>query len=366
MAGSNSAVASLWHRFDAMLFPRAVAATGLTVRVRGKSESSLVDPNLGFFFLAGNDIDGNPTLDFTDGTTTDSLTLPVARGVRITLRNVRFFSPGTAQEDQEEKLVSGTLLSVTCGTPSSLVVTNGFGDPLTVAFDATLARIINDTSGQRLTTCADLASSTGSKASVESIVKPDGTLVAEEIVTNPQVDVDFNDAELEGFIQTQNCASNNVTVSLTIGRTVTATLSGATQISCENVNNEMNSTCADLTPGSHVELEGVIQSDGSVFAHKVEFEEDEFSADGNVNSTNCSGNPPSFSFTESCGCNAPPPPITVTINPFTNIQVHGQTATCADLSSQFSAHVEGLSQPDGSVAARDVEQPAPNLASAPR
>jgi hypothetical protein len=95
-----------------------------------------------------------------------------------------------------------------------------------------------------------------------------------------------------------------------------------------------------------------------VNATSIHVQENEFEASGSITSTNCAATPPSFSFTPDSGGGGGDSGTTptVTIQSTTQIEVgDNDAASCADL-TLATAEVQGVTQPDGSVAATEIKQ----------
>ena len=133
------------------------------------------------------------------------------------------------------------------------------------------------------------------------------------------------------------------------GTNVTVNITSTTRIEIDD--SDAAAACTDLTAGLPVDVEGALQSDGSVTATNIEGEPVEFDSEGVINSTDCAASPQSLSFTPQDSST----PLTVTIDPTTKIYVNDAAGSCSDL-TPGSAQVEGITQPDGSVAAARIEQ----------
>jgi hypothetical protein len=259
---------------------------------------------------------------------------------------------GTAEAEDEEITIEGTLTSVDCAAiPPTVTVTTSDGSIVKTPFDPATTQIINEQTGLVITACSDLAVLTGTTVEVEAKVKPDGSLFALQILVNPDQDEE-SDLEFEGTIASTSCPGSLVVTRSGDGVPVTVNLSGSTKIEVSDESTDSSATCTDLGKGMFVQVAGVLQPDGSVNADSVEVKTQEFQADGTINSTNCGATPQSMLFTPDASSTM----LTVTIGPGTEIEVNGiDAAVCSDL-TLAPAHVEGVTQPDASVAATDIEQ----------
>jgi hypothetical protein len=319
----------------------------------------------GLFLVKAPHLSGQRPLVFVSKGKRFLMSVNVPVGGRLTLKGVRLKPPGTATSklnsaaqlassdgtadaDEEDITVDGTLKSVSCGSPPTVTVTTSSGD-MTVPFDPTTTEIVDKQSGNMIKACADLVALTGQPVEVEARVNPDGSLFALQITVNPNSN--GSDLELNGTISGTNCPSS-VTVTPSGGAPVVVHILDSTEFEAQGETNETNGSCENLAVGTQVKIEGVLQPDGSVNANKIETNVDAFEAEGTINSTSCGTTPQSISFTPGGGSSA----LIVTIGPGTQIGVNGDdSASCTDLTTG-PAQVEGMKQPNASIAATQIEQ----------
>jgi hypothetical protein len=333
-----------------------------TVKIPGKA-SAPVNQKTGFFVLKGKSLGGKQTLVFVQhGHRRASsrhqfmLTVNVPKGGHVTLDDVTFGTDGNADAQGEEVGAEGVLTSVDCtAAPNTMVVTGDDGNTYSVGFDPATTQIYNAQDATQLTACADLAALAGQPVAFEAMQNADGSLTATEIVVNPgSGDHENDDIEFGGTIQSTNCPSS-IVVTREDGTTITVTLTDQTEIRIAGQSDGSAPTCTNFSVGDHVRVKGKLQPDGTVIADEIGDLLNLFEAFGMIDTTDCSANPPSFSFTPGGATT----PLTVTIGATTVINVNGnESATCADLSAG-PAGVLGVMQQDGSVAAHRVEQESP-------
>jgi uncharacterized protein DUF5666 len=258
---------------------------------------------------------------------------------------------GTAQADEEDITISGTLSSVDCtAAPPTVTVTTSDGTILMIPFDPATTQIIDQQAGLVINACSDLAALAGGPVEVQARVNPDGSLFALQILVNPGVNQE-SDLEFEGTIASISCPGSLV-VTRSDGVSITVNLSSSTKIEVNDASNNSSATCTDLGPSIVVKVAGVLQSDGSINADSVEVQTLEFQVNGAIKSTSCGTTPQSISFTPDSSST----PLTVTIVAGTQIVVNGlDTAICSDLTAA-PAHVEGVTQADASIAATNIQQ----------
>jgi hypothetical protein len=220
---------------------------------------------------------------------------------------------------------------------------------VTVPFDPTTTEIVDKQSGNVIKVCADLVPLTGQPVEVEARVNPDSSLFAIQITVNPNSN--GSNFELDGAISGTNCPSS-VTVTPSGGAPVVVHILDSTEFEAQGETNQTNGSCENLAVGTQVKIEGVLQPDGSVNADKIETNVDAFEADGTINSTSCGITPQSISFTPGGGSTA----LTVTIGGGSQSEVNGNdSASCTDL-TKGPAQVEGMKQPDATIAATQIQQ----------
>ena len=326
-----------------------------------------VNPKTGLFAVSGRNLDGHHTLKFVSGGKKYLLNVNVPLGGKLTLKDVKLIpattvastpsssssaSAGTAEADEEDLTVFGTLTSVDCSvSPPTITVTTASSNVFNMAFDPATTEIVDQQTGQVITDCSTLQALAGQPVEAEARVNPtDGSLFAEQIYVNPSSD-DQTDSEFEGAIASTSCP-DSIIVTRSDGVGVTVNLSSSTEIEIDGASDETGGTCADLSAGMSVKVEGALRPDGSVDADNITVQTLEFEASGTINSTTCGTPPESISFTPDGTSTA----LTVTIGAGTEIQANGNdSASCGDL-LVGTADVEGVTQPDGSVAATKIEQ----------
>jgi hypothetical protein len=320
----------------------------VTVKIAGKVHKTTPS---GLFSFVGKNLAGKHKLVFKSNGKVYKTTVNVPKGSRLSLRNVALNSDGTVSSESEDVKVSGTLTAVDCGsTPNTLTITpSGGGAAVLMSFDPATAQMVDESTGTPITTCADLAADVNDPAEAEGH-QDSGGIVADEVKVNPTSEDDSGDVSLSGTVSAENCPSS-ISVD-TGGGTVVVNITASTEIDLEGTDGENSATCDNIPMGANVDVEGVPQSDGSVNADKIEVKENEFESDGTINSIDCVDSPQSLSFTRDGTSSA----LTVTIGSTTEIEVNGNSsASCTDLTTG-AAHVDGVAQPDGSVAASKIEQ----------
>lgn len=331
----------------------SVASGGrVKVSVHGVHKSTRTDKT-GFFILKGKKLSGLRTITFKKGSQTAALTVNVPAGANVSLQSVTLNSDGSASPDEVDIEVTGTLSAVDCAsTPNSFtIVPSEGGSPVVMSFDPATTHIVDDATSTTITDCATLAGFVNSQAQAEGTQNSSGGIDAARLELNPQSDQGEKETEFSGVVQSENCP-NSIVVQRSDGMLVIVNLSSSTQITIDGQESDSSGTCTDIPANAMVEVTGAPQSDGSVNATEITVEQQNFESSGTINSTSCSSNPPSLSFTPDGSQNN----VTVTIGPTTDIQVGGnESATCGDLSAG-AAKIEGVLQTDGSVAATDIEQ----------
>jgi hypothetical protein len=312
----------------------------------------------GFFVLSGTNLAGTHQLSFTQGQKTFSTTIRVPAGSKLSLQNTRLNNDGTAHADQEDIEAIGKLSAVDCGaTPNIVTIApSDGGTSVIMSFDATTTEIFDDSTHAKVPDCATLAANyLNAPVKAEGAQAADGSIIADRIELNsgagkgrPGEDVHFS-----GIVQSENCPT-----SLVVQRSdltdVTISIGSSTEINLDKSDSHASAACADIPVGAKVDVEGVPQADGSVNASQIEVRQNHAESVGSIDSLTCGTTPPSFSFTPDGAVTA----ITVTIASTTEIHVNdNESASCADLTTG-PAKVEGVTQPDGSVAASQIEQGA--------
>lgn len=310
----------------------------------------------GFFTMSGRRLSGSHVIRFKNGRKMFSTTVTVPSGSHVILQATALNGDGTAEPEEEDVEVEGTLTAVDCNaSPNTLTVTPaGGGAAVTMSFDPAVARIMDDATDTVVTDCATLAGNfLNAPAKAEGIQSASGDIEASEVELNPgeEGNPPSHEANFRGVVQSENCPAS-IVVQLSDGTTVTVDISSSTRIHIEDSEHQSSANCSDIPGGANVKVEGVAQSDGSVAADNIEVQQNEFEAEGTINSTSCGSTPPSLSFTAEEASSA----VTVTIGGTTIIEVGAnKNAVCTDLTDS-SAKVEGVIQSDGSVAASKIEQ----------
>ncbi len=104
--------------------------------------------------------------------------------------------------------------------------------------------------------CADVQN--GTEVEVKGLRQPDGSVLASE------VELDIEEVELEGSVSGLGGSCPVLTFTVD-GRTVTT----------DSSTEFKDGTCGDVQDGVQVEVEGLLQPDGTVFASKVELDIEE-------------------------------------------------------------------------------------------
>jgi hypothetical protein len=307
----------------------------------------------GFFSLSGKRLSGSHTLKFKNGKKSFTTTVNVPPGSRVSLQNVGLHEDGSADPDEEDVEVKGILSAVDCNAaPNTLTITPGDGGAaLTMSFDAAVAHIIDEASDTAITDCATLAGFVNAPAKAEGMRNGSGGIDATEVGVNPSEDEHDSEVSFHGVVQSANCPAS-IAVQRSDGTVVTVNIADSTKIELEDSDKQFSAACSDIPVGANVKVEGAAQPDGSVNAAKIEVRENEFESEGTINSTNCAATPPSLDFTPEHEGGS----VTVTIGDTTVIKVgDNHNAACGDL-APGDAEIRGVTQPDGTVAARRIEQ----------
>jgi hypothetical protein len=359
----NTAVALLALATAALTSPAVASANGVKSSVTGSINGGGVvivkiagrkvrtTPS-GLFSISGKNLAGRHQVVFKSNGKTYRTTINVAKGSRLALQNVKFNSDGTASPETEDVTVDGTLTAVDCSaTPNTVTITpSDGGAAVMMDFDPATTQIIDESTGTAITTCSDLAADVNDPVEAEGQQNSSGGITADQINVNPSSEDSGEDVSFSGTVTSESCP-NSITVDPGTGTTITVNISSSTEIDLEGSDGQSPADCSSIPQGAQVDVEGVPQPDGSVNADKIEVMQNEFESDGTINSTDCVDSPQSLSFTPDGSSSA----LTVTIGSTTEIQVNDTSATCTELVAG-PAHVEGVSQPDGSVAATHIEQ----------
>lgn len=324
---------------------------GGVVKVKVAGKAVKTTPS-GFFSFSGKKLSGRHKLVFRSAGKTYRTTVNVAKGSRLSLQNVQLNSDGTATAEEEDITVSGTLSAVDCNaSPNTITITpSDGGTAVMMSFDPTTTQIIDESTGNAITTCSDLAADVNDPVEAEGHQNSSGGVIADQVNVNPNSEDDQEDVSLSGTVTSESCP-DSIAVDTGNGSPITVNITSNTEIEVEGSGGQTSASCSSIPQGAIVNVEGVPQSDGSVNADKIEVQENEFESDGVIDSTDCSASPQSLSFTPNGSQN----PITVTIGSTTEIEVNDSSALCTDLVAG-PAHVDGVVQPDNSVAATKIEQ----------
>ena len=327
------------------------------VAVVGTGKSSNTNAS-GFFVLSGTNLAGTHKLSFTQGNQTFSTTVQVPAGSKLSLQNTKLNSDGTAQAEQEDIEVVGKLSAVDCGAkPNTVTIApSDGGASVTMSFDATTTEVVNDSTDTKVPDCATLAGNyLNAPVKAEGTQAPDGTTVADSIELNPGAGKggQGENVHFSGVVQSENCPAS-IVVQRSDSTNVMVTITVSTEINLDKSDSHTSATCADIPMGAKVNVEGIPQADGSVTASQIEVRQNHSESGGNIDSLSCDANPPSFSLTPDGAASA----ITVMIASTTEIHMgDNESASCTDLTTG-PAKVEGVTQPNGSVVASQIEQEA--------
>ena len=112
---------------------------GANVRVAviGTGRSSKTNAS-GFFVMSGQNLAGKHQMIFTKGKKTFSTVIQVPAGSKLSLQNTKLNSDGTAQAEQEDVEVVGTLSAVDCqASPNTVTIApSTSGAAVLMSFDA--------------------------------------------------------------------------------------------------------------------------------------------------------------------------------------------------------------------------------------
>jgi len=249
-------------------------------------------------------------------------------------------------------IVSGT--GTTATTAATLIIVQNMNTSIPVNLDGTVSgltgtasafqftldgRTVRGTSatefkGGRSPSFAGLAN--GDKVHVKGTLQ-EGFVLAERINLKDDDEDDADEFEVKGAVSglSGTCPAIAFTLNATAIRATTAT-------------EFKDGTCASIANGDHVEVEGTRQPDGSVVAKKIEIEDDD---DGHGNEWEASG--------AISGLSGTCPAITFTLAGKTvraTSSTHFKAITCSALANGTKVEVEGTTQPDGSVVAREIKK----------
>ena len=247
-------------RFFSPVTDAVAARGGLQVIVNGLQ--SMTD-STGSFSISGAS-SGTPTITFSNGSQTFTVTLDVPEGSTVVMRDVELTSDGKAHPGQIDTYLRGTVESASCSTTPQTLTVKLTNQSVTV--DLGSSTKIKGTSATPASTCADLANAVGSPVKVDAVTQSDGSLLAERIKLRNNTPDPTNEIGLRGPVTATNCPSS-FTLGRPDGQSVTVNLTSSTEL-------EDGATCADLD-GVHVKVKGTLESDGSVTASEVEIADDE-------------------------------------------------------------------------------------------
>lgn len=322
----------------------------ITVKVKGRYKTTTVSPSTGTFSLSYRHFGGPHKLVMFQNGTKYTKWVHVPHGSRLSLQQITLNPTGALSAQEEDVTIKGTLKSVDCGvTPPTLTVLAKSGSTMSASFDPSTTYIIDRSTNTVINSCAALAALVPAPVELEATVNPDKSLSAKRIVVNPDYESHPGEVEFNGTVQSNSGCPDSITVTRSDGTNVTVNITSTTRIEIDD--SESAAACTDLTVGLPVDVEGALQSDGSVTATNIEGEPVEFDSEGVINDTDCAGSPQSLSFTPHDSST----PLTVTIGATTKIYVNDTAGSCSDL-MPGPAQVEGITQPDGSVAAARIEQ----------
>jgi hypothetical protein len=325
------------------------------VTVIGTRKSSRTNSS-GFFVLRGTNLAGRHRLTFLKDRKVFSTAIQVLAGSKLSLQNTKLNVDGTAQAEQEDIEVPGTLDAVDCGaTPNTATIApSGGGAAITMSFDAATTEIVDDSTDAKVPDCATLAANyLNAAVKAEGTQATDGSIVADSIELNPgkRNDGAAQDVHFSGVVQSATCP---ISIVVQRGDTtdVTVTIGDSTEIHLDNSDRHSSGACTDIAQGAKVGVEGIPQADGSVSASEIEVHQNQMASDGIIDSLSCDATPPSFSFTPQGAVSV----VIVTIGTTTEIEAGDiKPASCADL-TPGAAKVEGVTQADGSLVASEIEQ----------
>ncbi len=341
------------HRPSSVVNGSVSGASHVKVTVAGARSTHT--NKAGFFSIKGKKLSGIHTIIFRQGKSTYRTTINVPAGATVSLQNVTLSSNGSADPGEEDVTVNGALSAVNCtSTPNTVTITpNDGGTAVIMTFDTSTTHIVDQANGTVITSCATLANNyINAPTEAEGQQASDGSIAASNITLNPSSE-DEQDVSFDGTVHSESCP-DSIVVQRSDGTQVTVDLTSKTEISVEDSESDSNGACTDIPANAFVHIEGTSNSDGSVTASSVRVESNEFDSAGTIGTTDCSASPQSFSFTPDGASSA----LTVTIGSTTEIEVNDNgAASCSDLAAG-PAHVEGVVQSDGSVAATKVEQSA--------
>ena len=170
---------------------------------------------------------------------------------------VSFEAPEGDDQGDDETQVEGTVKSIDCGS-NTMTVTTDSGD-VVVTFDTSTQFFTHDSPA----TCGDVA--TGDAVEVEGTAQSDGSVLASKVDFEAPEPVE---AEVSGTIDTIDSGAQTF-VLVTDQGNVTIATDSTTVI----LDGDTTKAFGDLATGMSVEVDGILQSDGSILAGKISIEE---------------------------------------------------------------------------------------------
>ena len=164
----------------------------------------------------------------------------------------------------------------------------------------------------------------GETIDVEGVLLPDGTVLAEEI--------QVSDEGVEFTGKVESVGSSQLEVS-----GVTVVVDASTSIHRD----ERHIPLSEVRVGERVEVEGVLQADGTVLAREIEVDDGEVEFKGKVESVS----PPRLRVAG----------VTVLTDANTRIERDDHTIALTELQVGETVEVEGMLLPDGTVLAKSIE-----------
>ncbi len=227
----------------------------------------------------------------------------------------------------------GTVQSVDSGS-MSFTVQESDGSVVTVDTDSSTMFEM----GGQPASFSDLA--VGQTVEVEGTAQSDGSILAS------QVNIEVEETEVSGTVQSIDSGSMSFTVQESDGTMVTIDTNSSTVFRMGN----QSASFTDLAVGDSVEVTGITQADGSVLASRVNIEAPEtqpVEIQGTVSSIDTTGG--TFVVTTASG------DVTVDTNASTQWHGQGHPSGIGDLAVGDQVQVEGTMQGDGSLLAGSVD-----------
>jgi hypothetical protein len=236
--------------------------------------------------------------------------------------------------------VQGTVSAIDCGANTMTVTTES--GPVDVTFDTNTQF---STKGHTASTCDQIK--IGDTVEVCGTQGDTSVLAAKVKFEAPEAPETCED-EISGTVKgTPDCGGGTLVVMTDASGEVTVTLTDTTQYFGPH---HAPADCADVADGDAVEIEGTLQTDGSLVACKVSFqppEVEEVEVSGKINGAP-DGGTQTFILTTDGG------PVTIDVSSSTVITEHHVLKTFGDLADGMSVEVEGALQGDGSILATKI------------